>query len=375
MNPLPPDQIKGRLFDGQTARARAVVLDVGGDTLLLIGMEEMVTLDWRRLQRGRDGLSLTDPARPDWRLRLDEPLPAPWQARLAIEGAVTGDDRRRLFMAGAGVVAVGLVLWFGGTAVLNAVAHRLPRAWMAPIGVGIVEGLGHQCHTPAGDAAAAALMARLQSANPAEKVRLTIIDAPVVNAMALPGGQVVIFDQLIREAQSPDELAGVLAHELSHIKARDSERALVRQLGLSLLLQSVGGNIAGGADTLLMLSSSREAEAAADDGAIALLRGARVATAPTADFFDRQLGKERPKGKAPAKPSSDLDKAAERLSRLADITASHPDSGSRSRLFKTAAAAGPVTPALAAAQWQALKGMCVAGRDKPAKVSAPPDKR
>lgn len=367
-------QISGRLFDGKTARAQQVLLELGDDGLHLIGRDGTTRLDWHRLQRSRDALSLADPEQPDWRLRLAEPLPADWQARLAIEGAITGDDRRRIGMAVGGVVAAGLVLWFGGTALLNAAAHRLPRSVMAPIGIGIVEGLGRSCTTPAGAAAAAALLRRLQGPAPAERVTLTIIDQPVVNAMALPGGQVVLFDKLIAEAQSADELAGVLAHELSHIRARDSERALVRQLGLSLLLSSVGGNIASGADTLLMLSSSREAEAAADDGAITLLRGAGIAAAPTADFFDRQQPKA---SAAPAKPrkADGLDAAADRLSRLADFAASHPDSGSRSRLFKSAGDGTAVTPALAAAQWQALKAMCAAGRPKPANApKAPHDK-
>jgi predicted Zn-dependent protease len=234
---------------------------------------------------------------------------------------------------------------------------------MAPVGTGIVAGLGRACSTPAGDAAAAALLARLQGPLPDEPVRLTIIDKPIVNAMALPGGQVVLFDKLIAQAQSPDELAGVLAHELSHIKARDSERALVRQLGLSLLLQSLGGDIGSGADTLLMLSASREAEAAADDGAVALLRRAGIATAPTADFFERQMGAG--KAAAPGKAADDRP-----LALLADITSSHPDSGSRSRLFKAAGRGQAVTPALDAAQWQALRQMCAVGRDQPAKARA-----
>jgi Zn-dependent protease with chaperone function len=363
----PPDQRHGRLFNGQTARPQAVVLLLDDDALRLVDADGTAWLDWRVLQRSRDGLSLVDTARRDWRLRLDQPLPMAWQARLAVEGAVTADDRRRIGMVVAAVLAAGVVLWFGGTAVLNAVAHRLPRSLMAPIGIGLVQGLGRACSTPAGDAAAAALLARLQGpATDEDRVSLTIIDAPIVNAMALPGGQVVIFDRLITQAQSPDELAGVLAHELSHIKARDSERALVRQLGLSLLLQSLGGNIGAGADSLLLLSASREAEAAADDGAVALLRGARIATAPTADFFDRQRGAKPPAGKAAPK-SAETDN---RLAQLADITSSHPDSGSRSRLFKTAGRGQAVTPALDAAQWQALRSMCAAGRDQPASARA-----
>ncbi|WP_017667227.1 M48 family metalloprotease [Sandarakinorhabdus sp. AAP62] len=374
INPERP--LQGRLFDGKTARPHQVMLRAVGGGLQLIQAQSDQFLAWHELRCSKDGLTLSHANRPDWLVRLEQPMPADWRARMVVAGSFTSDDRRRVAMAVTGVAVLGLALWFGGNMILNAVAHRLPRSVMAPIGIGLVQGLGTSCATPAGTAAAQALMARLQGPQPAERISLTIIDQPVVNAMALPGGQVVLFDKLIAEAQSPDEVAGVLAHELSHIRARDSERAIVRQLGLSLLLQSLGGNLAGGADTLLLLSSSREAEAAADDGAIALLRGANLAIAPTADFFDRQQRQQRParapakKGQAAKKAPTQLEEAADRVSRLADFTASHPDSGSRSRLFKTAVTSASVTPALDAAQWQALRGICAAGRARPGKPKA-----
>ncbi|MEI6486636.1 MAG: M48 family metallopeptidase [Sphingomonadales bacterium] len=366
------DARSARLFDGQTARPHAVVVARVPGGLRVVGDAVDAVLIWPQLTRSRDGLTIGDRERPDWRLRLDAPLPDDWRQSIAIEGAVTSDDRRRVGMAVAGIAALALALWFGGNAIVGAAAARLPRSVMAPIGSGIVTTLGRACTSPGGNAATAALLRRLGANRAAdEPVTLTIIDAPIVNAMALPGGQVVVFDQLISEARSPDELAGVLAHELSHIASRDAERAVVRQLGLSLALQSLGGNIASGADTLLLLSHSREVEAAADDGAIGMLHAAHVATAPTADFFDRQ---EREDAAAKARPDKGeaADAVSKQLAKLADFTSSHPDNGSRSRRFK-AAAVGAVTPALSPAEWQALRGMCAAGRPTPdASPKTPP---
>jgi Zn-dependent protease with chaperone function len=48
---------------------------------------------------------------------------------------------------------------------------------------------------------------------------------PIPNAFALPGGKVYLFDGLLAKAENPDEIAGVLAHELGHLKHRDGIRA------------------------------------------------------------------------------------------------------------------------------------------------------
>jgi beta-barrel assembly-enhancing protease len=127
----------------------------------------------------------------------------------------------------------------------------------------------------------------------------------------------------------------------------------VRHFGLSLVWQAVGGSVGGRADEVLALSSTREAEAAADTGAIGLLHGAGIATAPTAAFFDRQLKA----GGGKAEPGV--------LATLGGYLSSHPDDGQRSALFK--AASRPGTPALSQAQWQALRSMCAA----PAKADQP----
>lgn len=76
----------------------------------------------------------------------------------------------------------------------------------------------------------------------------TIIDTPMVNAMALPGGYVYITRGMLERINSEDELAGVLGHEITHVTARHAaqqmSRAQVAQLGLAL-----GSVVAGPAVT------------------------------------------------------------------------------------------------------------------------------
>src|SRR5438552_4822848 len=76
----------------------------------------------------------------------------------------------------------------------------------------------------------------------------TIIDTPMVNAMALPGGYVYITRGMLERINSEDELAGVLGHEITHVTARHAalqmSRAQLAQFGMVL-----GAVVAGPAAT------------------------------------------------------------------------------------------------------------------------------
>ena len=97
--------------------------------------------------------------------------------------------------------------------------------------------------------------------------RWYLVDDPQVNALAAPGGHVVVFTGLVRATESAEELAGVLAHEMEHVLLRHSLRAIVARLGwrtiLSLALGGsgeLGGAAARVADQLGALGFSRVQE-------------------------------------------------------------------------------------------------------------------
>ena len=99
----------------------------------------------------------------------------------------------------------------------------------------------------------------------------TILDSPVVNAFALPGGYVYVTRGLLALAGSEAELAGVLAHEIGHITARhtaerygDTLMASAAALGVGVLLGGAPANTASGALNLALLGHSRDQELEAD---------------------------------------------------------------------------------------------------------------
>jgi len=106
--------------------------------------------------------------------------------------------------------------------------------------------------------------------------RFHLVDDDSVNAFALPGGIIVVHTGLIAATARPEELAGVLAHEIQHVELRHSLKAVLRAAGLSLLWSliagDVGSTLAGqAADQLLSLKFSRDAEREADAAGFDLL--------------------------------------------------------------------------------------------------------
>lgn len=74
---------------------------------------------------------------------------------------------------------------------------------------------------------------------------MTIVDQPSLNAFALPGGHILLLRELVEATETPEQLAGVLAHELHHILKQHSTRAILEQGSTSLLITAVTGDFTG----------------------------------------------------------------------------------------------------------------------------------
>jgi predicted Zn-dependent protease len=116
---------------------------------------------------------------------------------------------------------------------------------------------------------------------------------PIVNAFAAPGGSVVIFRGLLQRTDSPEQLAGVLAHELQHVLQRHSTRAIVQHASSGLLIAALTGDVTGplayGLEAARVLGHfrySREAETEADTEGLKMLLAARVDPAGMIAFFE-----------------------------------------------------------------------------------------
>ncbi len=102
------------------------------------------------------------------------------------------------------------------------------------------------------------------------------------NAFALPSGLVVITDELVEFALSNEEVEGVLAHELAHVKARHGLRRVIQQAGVFMLISTLLGDVAsltslGSTLPMMLVESgySRQFEREADEHACGyfLVRG------------------------------------------------------------------------------------------------------
>jgi Zn-dependent protease with chaperone function len=175
------------------------------------------------------------------------------------------------------------------------IAPHVPMSWERDVGGAIVGDYGKlRCRNPQGQRALEALVERVApgSTRGPDGIKVAALDVPMFNAAALPGGYIVVFKPAITETD-PDALAGVIAHEVAHVRRRHVTEALIRELGIGALVRLFAGNIGANADQIVSLSYTRRNEAQADSDAIQMLKRAGISPRPTAELFAR-LSKEAP---------------------------------------------------------------------------------
>ncbi len=115
---------------------------------------------------------------------------------------------------------------------------------------------------------------------PSDRLTIVFRDAPSIgpNALTLPGGTILLTDQLVALSRSADEVAGVLAHEIGHVSHRHSLRLIYQALGISFFITMVSGDpgsmidsVVQQASALQSLSYTREFEREADHESVELM--------------------------------------------------------------------------------------------------------
>lgn len=116
-------------------------------------------------------------------------------------------------------------------------------------------------------------------------------DSPEINAYALPGNMIVLNRGLIQECDSPEELIGVIAHEIGHLKMKHHSEQLITTLGVELLL--AGSSSTAGEVTKILTQNafSRDMETEADDFAIKKMKGLGISPNYMAILFKKMYKK------------------------------------------------------------------------------------
>lgn len=279
-----------------------------------------------------------------WQIGFAQPVPdtlVPHLPSLHIYGHWI--DRIGLWRASAAFAAFSAIALFIGFKAPDWVAPYVPQSWERNLGDAMIGDFGGRfCNGPGSRDALTTLSRRIDPKG--APVRIEIANIGMVNAIALPGGKIVIFRGLLQESKNPDELAGVLGHEMGHVRNRDIMQALLRQLGLSVLLGGFNSDATGYVNALVSSTYSRDAEARADRHSINLMQIANVSPLPTAAFFARLAEGEKKRGRAGA---------------ALGYISSHPVSADREKAFRTSARKGALfTPAITPGQWTAILDSC-----------------
>lgn len=247
-----------------------------------------------------------------------------------------GHRVRLTVLAAIGVIAIGAVLYLYGIPWLAAVlAQRVPVSWEERLGQAVVERLvpeSERCADPERSAAIDALAAALRATIPDTPYTFHVLVAnrPMVNAFAAPGGRIVIFRGLLERTHSPEELAGVLAHEMQHVLHRHATRAILEQASTGLLVAALSGDIAGtlamgaeAAQTLGRLRYSRRHETEADAGGMTMILAAGIDPEGMIRFF-RTLAKQGPEVPQSLSYLSTHPSTEDRIQRLRALAAQAP---------------------------------------------------
>jgi Zn-dependent protease with chaperone function len=109
-------------------------------------------------------------------------------------------------------------------------------------------------------------------------VSITVVESNEMNAFAIPGGHIVVYDAILERMKTPEELAALLGHEASHIALRHSLRNIFRDLSQKMFLSLIIGNesgiasvVVGNANALKQLQYSRSLETEADNNGLQLM--------------------------------------------------------------------------------------------------------
>jgi Zn-dependent protease with chaperone function len=295
----------GIYFDGVTAARRPVSVELGPEKLTIRSTGEGFTyvrwpyadLEHLAAPAGLLRLGLQG-AKVFARLEVrDADLAAAIDERAATVDRERPPERRSRLkvVAWSFAAAVALVAGavFGVPALADRIAPLVPLGLEQRLGASVDAqvrrmldseraGAAFECGAASGEAPGRAALQKL--VGPLETAAALPIRLEVVpvrrkdaNALALPGGRVYVFAGLIDKANTPDELAGVIAHEIGHVANRDGTRAVLQSAGLSVLFGMLLGDFVGGgavvvaANTVLQSSYSRRAETAADSYSVDLV--------------------------------------------------------------------------------------------------------
>ncbi|MBL8547424.1 MAG: M48 family metallopeptidase [Hyphomonadaceae bacterium] len=350
-----------RYADGRAAIFSDVEVELAAETLIIRRGDRTITWSYADLARADDknGRIVIRPKKPDTGERLmfgdgyDDQLAAAAPHLMkpraqGVEGRKTVGALVALSWSLAAIFLIGIPF------AADPMARALPakyRAQISDISWSQVDAFTVQCD----DADEATqilnnLAYRIMEASNVperEDIWITIADAGFPNAFALPDNSIIVTDDLIRMADHPDELTGVLAHEIAHIEHNHIMKNVVRQISAGIFFDVVFGGAGAGqaiayaSVNLAGLRFSRGDESDADSRGMDYLDAANISTGGIARMFDRFQEYEEEAG----------------VGDIPSMLSSHPASRERALAAQARAREG-LAPSLTDREWRIVQHAC-----------------
>jgi predicted Zn-dependent protease len=350
---------EGTYNDGKSAARRDVRVSVMMSRLLIMENGGAAVDEWpiKGLRLIGEIYRSDQPVRISHAARGEALLTFKGQEILAALPSLSGRGGRwswrRRIATWAGILVAILGIMFAALAAalpwaVDRLSNFVPPKVERALGAGVMTALGAQyatCRSPAGEEALAFLVGRLAAGRDLRNpIKIRVFRSKIPNAFTAPGGYIGVFEGLFRHARTPEDFAGVLAHEMGHAQLRHPEKSLLRQAGLALLFAALTGDpsalaASGGefAKKMLHLSFTREAELESDREAVKMLNHAGMDSGGLAHFLER------------------LQKSAPGLAE-GGYFSTHPATGERiAAMQKTTR---PGRPPMSEKEWNAIRRMC-----------------
>lgn len=195
-------------------------------------------------------------------------------------------NRGRTIVGITFLVVVGLIalvyFWFIPFVAVR-IANNIPVSYEEKLGQSIYDALMQQYHE---DTAATRLVneffdrLNIHSNYP---VQITVVQQKETNAFALPGGHIIVYDQLLKQMKHYEELAALLSHEYSHVELKHTTKTIFRSMGTYMFMSLIFGDMSGAgavvvenANSLKSLQYSRRLEKEADLHGLELLQARHI---------------------------------------------------------------------------------------------------
>jgi len=169
----------------------------------------------------------------------------------------------------------------------------VPKEWESKLGdeaKSLIIGESKICSSINGKKALEKIIVNLTDEIPDYYFKIQVLQKDSSNAISLPGGNIIIFSKLIDESKTQEELIGVIAHEIAHIKYRHGLENIINTLASGFIIDVFtggGGTILYLANQYKSLSFSREKEKKADLYAIKLLERKKINVDGMVNFFSK----------------------------------------------------------------------------------------